>query len=111
MVVLKKIKSATLIESLVATVIILVVFLMASMVLNNLFSNVIKSNTVDIENYCNELEYLYINQKIKPPYQDVYLNWDIKIFEQQHQINEKQVVIEATNSEFNKSYNKILNVK
>jgi type II secretory pathway pseudopilin PulG len=109
MVVLKKIKSATLVESLVATVIILVVFFMASIVLNNLFSNVIKSNTVDIENYCNELEYLYKNQKIKPPYQDSYLNWVIKISLQPP--DNKELVIEAINTEFNKSYIRILNVR
>jgi hypothetical protein len=109
MVILKKIRSATLVESLVATVIILVVFFMASMVLNNLFSNVIKSNTIDIENYCNELEYLYQHQKIKPPYQDTYLNWDIQISLQAP--DNKKLVIEAINTEFNKSYVRVLNVR
>ena len=39
MVVLKKIKASTLMETLVATVLIIVVFMAASMILNNMFLN------------------------------------------------------------------------
>ena len=62
MVILKKIKASTLMETLVASVLIVVVFMISSMILNNLFSNTIKSNTRAIEAHINELQYLYINE-------------------------------------------------
>lgn len=79
MVVLKKIKSATLIEALVATVLIVIIFVIASLVLNNLVLNTFSKNTHAIENRMNELEYEIQNNIIKLPYQENYNNWDIKI--------------------------------
>jgi hypothetical protein len=64
MVILKKIKASTLMETLVATVLIIIVFIIASMILNNLFFNTIKNNTTQIDAHLNELQYLYINEKL-----------------------------------------------
>lgn len=79
MVVLKKIKSATLIEALVATVLIVIIFVIASLVLNNLVLNTFSKNTHAIENRMNELEYEVQNNTLKLPYQENYKGWDITI--------------------------------
>ncbi|WP_394775886.1 hypothetical protein [Flavobacterium sp.] len=79
MVVLKKIKSATLIEALVATVLIVIIFVIASLVLNNLILNTFSKNTHAVENRINELEYRIQNNIIKLPYQESYKGWEISI--------------------------------
>lgn len=79
MVVLKKIKASTLMETLIATVLIVVVFMMSSMILNNLFSNVIKNDTRDIDAYMNELQYLYQNGKLEVPFREDYKEWQISV--------------------------------
>ena len=97
MVVLKKIKASTLMETLVATVLIVVVFMLASVILNNLFSNTIKGNTADIDNYLSELEYQYMNNKIELPFFDDFKAWEI-IIQSNDQTEEQQVILEAVNS-------------
>ncbi|WP_264536591.1 hypothetical protein [Flavobacterium sp. N1736] len=79
MVILKKIKSATLIEALVATVLIVIIFVIASLVLNNLVLNTFSKNTHAIETRINEIEYEIENGIIKLPYQENYKDWDISI--------------------------------
>lgn len=79
MAVLKKIKSATLIEALVATVLIVIIFVIASMVLNNLVLNTFSKNTHPIENRINELKYEIQNNLIKSPYQESYKGWEITV--------------------------------
>lgn len=79
MVVLKKIKSATLIEALVATVLIVIVFVIASLILNNLVLNTFSKNTYGIENRMNEIEYEVQNKVIKVPYLESYKGWEISI--------------------------------
>ncbi len=66
-------------ETLVATVMIVIVFMIASMILNNLFSNTIKSNTRAIDAHLNEVQYLYLNDKIKTPYFDEFKDWQISV--------------------------------
>ncbi|OUS03129.1 hypothetical protein A9Q86_01545 [Flavobacteriales bacterium 33_180_T64] len=79
MVVLKKIKGSTIMETLIATVLIIVIFMLSSMILNNLFSSTIRNNTRLITSHLNELEYLYHNDKLSIPYQDDYQDWTIAI--------------------------------
>ncbi|RUT71270.1 hypothetical protein D0817_05150 [Flavobacterium cupreum] len=82
MVVLKKIKSATLIEAIVATVLIVIVFVIASLILNNLLLNTFSKNTHSIENRINELEYEVQHNTIQFPYQESYKGWEITIEQQ-----------------------------
>ncbi|SHM96879.1 hypothetical protein [Flavobacterium chilense] len=97
MVILKKIKSATLIEALVATVLIVIIFIVASLVLNNLVLNTLSKNTHAIENRMNELEYNTQNNNLKIPYQENYKGWDISI--NLEKISNKKVIsILATNT-------------
>ena len=77
--VLKKIKSATLVEALIATVLIVVVFIVASLVINNLLVNTFSNNTTEIESRLYELEYELQNKKIEIPYDEAYKNWQISI--------------------------------
>lgn len=96
MVVLKKIKSATLIEALVATVLIVIVFVIASLILNNLVLNTFSKNTHAIENRINELEYEVQNKVIKIPYQESFNGWEISI-ENETVSSKKTFVISAVN--------------
>lgn len=96
MVVLRKVKSATLIEALVATVLIVIVFVIASLILNNLVLNTFSKNTHTIENRINELGYDIQNNTIKLPYQENYKGWDINI--QQENFASGQIIqIQAVN--------------
>lgn len=79
MVVLKKVKASTLMETLVATVLIVAVFMIASLILNNLFSNSIKNSTQAIDNRLNELEYYVIHNSIQLPYKEDFESWTIYI--------------------------------
>ncbi|GIQ61395.1 hypothetical protein Flavo103_45300 [Flavobacterium collinsii] len=105
MVVLKKVKSATLIEALVATVLIVIIFIIASLVLNNLMLNTFSKNTHLIENRINELEYEILNQIVKLPYQENYKGWDIQI-NQETKSARKTIFISAINTNSKKEISK-----
>lgn len=79
MVILKKVKSATLVEAIVATVLVVIIFVIASLILNNLVLNTFSKNTHNVETRINELEYEIQNNAIKLPYQENFKNWDISI--------------------------------
>jgi predicted PurR-regulated permease PerM len=101
MVILKKIKSSSLIEVLVATVLIVVVFIIASLILNNLFANVFKNNVHHIENRIHQLEYSIVHQQITLPYQEEFGKWEIEIIEVP-QNKKKDIFIVAKNKETKK---------
>jgi len=101
MVILKKIKGSTLMETLVSSVLIVIIFMIASMILNNLFSYSIKNNTKIIETKLDELQYQYLNNTISLPYYDNFEKWTLSI----ETINEneiKHIEFEAFNSETTK---------
>ena len=79
MVVLRKIKGSTLMETLIATVLIMVIFVVSSLILNNLFSNSLKINKRGITAKLNEIEYLYLNHQLTVPHYDDYEQWDIRL--------------------------------
>ena len=95
-------------ETLVASVLIVVVFMISSMILNNLFSNTIKSNTRTIEAYINELQYLYKNEMLMLPYYDDIDHWDIEVTEVKVMQTSK-VLFEAINTETHNNYSKEIN--
>ena len=107
MVVLKKlnldyrVKASTLLETLVASVLIVVVFMISSMILNNLFSNTVKNNTRQVDAHLNELQYLYQNDKLQLPYADDFEQWTISI-EQATEFSKSFIVFEAINLETKK---------
>ena len=98
----RKVKSATLIESLVASVIIIIIFTIASLTLNNVFESSIKNNTNRVQNRMNELNYLYINDKIKSPYQEEFEDWNIRLL-QKTEGQKSFMLLEAVRKETKKS--------
>lgn len=66
-------------ETLVATVLIIVIFLLSSLILNNIFLGQVNSQTGPVETRINELNYLLINEKIETPYAETFNQWDISI--------------------------------
>lgn len=107
MVVLKKIKAATLVETLVASVIIVIVFLIASMSLNNVFKGMVTSDGSALENRIEELRYFVANDALKLPFYEEMDRWDISI--ESHQSTtvltylnksnskEKKIILDETN--------------
>ncbi len=87
MVILKKIRAATLIEVLTASVLIIIVFMIASMSFNNFFANQIQRDQSAIENRIKELQYLSIHQTIKLPYTEDFEDWEIIIVEEIEHVN------------------------
>jgi len=86
MVVLKKIRAATLVETLIASVIIVVVFMIASLSLNNIFRGAVIGNDSGLQNRIKELSYLYKNDKVFVPfYEDTDL-WEIIIEKQNGEV-------------------------
>lgn len=97
MVVLKKIKSATLIETLTASVLIVIVFMIASLSFNNIFRNYNDSDDNAIQNRIKELQYLCINDQIILPYDEEFIGWDIEIFRKK---NETILIYKRDDKEF-----------
>ncbi len=64
-------------ETLVATVLIVIIFVLSSLTLNGMFSNTIKSDASQIEVYLNELEYLYQTERLELPHYSQYKNWEV----------------------------------
>lgn len=86
MVVLKKVKAATLIETLTASVLIVVVFMVASLVLNNVFKNTVQVSKVNVNARINELYYLGVHEKLKLPYSENFENFEIEVYEENENI-------------------------
>lgn len=79
MVVLKRIKASTLIETMVATVLIVLIFMMASLLLNSIFSNSIQANHQQPITQLQKLEYHYKNGNITTPYVQELDQWNIEL--------------------------------
>lgn len=103
MVILKKVKASTLIETVTASIIIVIVFVIASLTLNNVFARSIKNDTSQIENRINKLEYQFLNKKIIIPYRASYENWKISIFREKENTTQ-WVVFKAENSSLKKTF-------
>jgi len=87
MVILEKVKSSTLIEALVATVLIVIVFMVASLVLNNLLLNSFSKNTHAVETRISELEYQLQYKTITLPHKEEFRNWDIDVHKEKNDAN------------------------
>lgn len=98
MVVLKKLKASTLMETMVATVLIVVIFMFSSLILNSLFSAQVIGNLQPIKSHLDQLEYQYVNQKINLPYYEEWKTWDITISTTQNMVQIEAVEKEASGS-------------
>ena len=63
----KKKKGSSLIETLIASVLIMIVFGISMVTVGNVLERTVKSNTRFIDNELNRLEYLYLNGMIATP--------------------------------------------
>ena len=95
MAVLNKIKGATLMETLVSTVLIFVLFMMASATLNHLFSRSVETNTRTLEARLNTLQYLWEHDKLQLPYTEAQDDWLITV-ERYQEYGRNEVAFEAT---------------
>ena len=107
MFVLKKLKASTLMETMVATVLIVVLFMMASLIINSLMAVSSKSNLTPIKEHINSLEYGFHNQSLPLPYYEDWSGWEITgemtLVNGIHQIN-----ISALNQETQQNVNATL---
>ncbi|RLD85012.1 MAG: hypothetical protein DRJ07_03975 [Bacteroidetes bacterium] len=76
---LKKLRASTIIETLVASVIIIIIFTIASLTLNNISKGLVKKDTSIIDNRFTKLIYLHRNNKIEIPHQEDFYDWEINI--------------------------------
>src|SRR5690606_4226789 len=74
-----KLGASTLMETLVATVLIVVVFMMASMTLNSLFANTIAQNDDEIRQELLYLQYRYGHGRLPLPYYGEIGPWSIEV--------------------------------
>lgn len=77
MVILIRVKGASLVETLTASVIIVVVFMIASFSFNNIFLNSIRADDQLLQNRVEELQYLSGNGRISYPYYEEGPYWEI----------------------------------
>lgn len=69
-------------ETLVATSIIIIVFVVASLVLNNTFKNLAQKDSFSIENRMEELRYLVEQEQLNVPYQENFNREMIELFKE-----------------------------
>jgi len=76
----RKITAATLMETLIATVIILAVFVTASLCLNHTFRLTVRANTFEIETKLAQLTYRSRHKQLPLPYFETLDNVDYHVF-------------------------------
>lgn len=89
-------------ETLVATVIIVLVFMISSFLLNSLFNNTVKYNTDAVQTHISELIYLSEHDQLGIPFDDTFNDWNISIeregekliFEASHKETKKTIRVE-----------------
>ncbi|WP_241485193.1 hypothetical protein [Psychroserpens damuponensis] len=89
-------------ETLISMVLVIVIFMVSSMILNNMFSNTIKNNTRLISSHLNELEYQFINDKLILPYHDEYNGWSVSVTKEKQE-NKDYVQFSALHPVTNKT--------
>jgi len=96
-----RLKGSSLVETLMATIIIMIVFAIAMLSIGNVLENSVKNSTSDIDTELNKLTYLYENGLIKVPDAQDYKAWKIEIQKvKEGEIN--YVVFKGTHKQNNK---------
>lgn len=93
-----KVKSSSLIETVVATVIIIVVFTIASLTLTTVMSGITKSNTFKVQNRLDFLFYKIDNEQLELPYEENYDQFTLELFPLDEE-DIKSVILKATHKE------------
>lgn len=97
MVVLKKIKGSTLMETMVATVLIVVLFMMSSLLLNTIFASSVSGDKQNINTHLEQLAYRYKTGNLALPHYEEKEEWNIAVASENNGSN-TYVVLEATNT-------------
>jgi len=66
-------------ETMVATVLIVIIFMVASLLMNSLMAAKVKGNTQPVREKLQELEYLYTHGQLQLPYSEDWEDWEIRI--------------------------------
>lgn len=94
-------------ETLVATVLLIVIFMVSSLTVNHLFGSTATYDTRSAATYLHELEYRYRNGMLPLPYAEAYHDWNINIYSHiQH--NTVCVTLEATHTQTRKTITETL---
>ena len=88
-------------ETLVATVLIVIIFMVSSMVLNNIIARNVRQNSERVEERMNRLEYEYNHRAFQLPYQEDFESWEISVFDGSNE-NSPEVMVEALHVKTNK---------
>ncbi|MEO1486505.1 MAG: hypothetical protein AAFU57_12205 [Bacteroidota bacterium] len=91
MVVLRKIKASTLMETLVASVLIVIIFMVSSLVLNSVFQSHMDDGTESVRQELLWLEYQYENQQLPLPYLEKQKDWTLTV----SQTNPEEPIFQA----------------
>ncbi|NAS12913.1 hypothetical protein [Poritiphilus flavus] len=83
MALLKRIKASTLMETLVGTALIVLLFALSSTILNSMFANSIRFNRQDIVEHLHELQYQYQHAQITLPYKSDFESWEMHVYQEQ----------------------------
>ena len=97
----KKIEGASLVETLIASLLIMIVFGISITTVTNVLERTVKNNTRAIDNELNRLEYLYKNGKLEVPNSMDTNGWFIEI-ETEKEGDLTFVVFTAKNSKIQK---------
>lgn len=104
--ILRKISGSTLLESLIASVLIVVIFMVSSLILNNVIETKIKKDTSSIDYFVKKIEYQYLNDNIEIPFSQYENNWYIAVTEERSDNkNFKKIIIKAKHTENQNSLN------
>ena len=76
---LRKVKGSSLVETLIATVVIMIVFGIAMVTISNVLENTVKSSTSKIDSELNKLVYLYEHNELTVPDVKEFNQWNIRI--------------------------------
>lgn len=77
--VLRKIKASSLVETLAASVLIMIVFMIANLSFTSILTNQRHSKTAILENKIRELEYLVYHHQLSLPYEEEFMQIPIAI--------------------------------
>lgn len=104
----RKIHASTLMETLVATSIIILVFIVASLVLNNTLKSSAKNDSFALQNRLEELHYLYNNNQITLPYEEQFLGDTIELTKELDENTSYLIITAGSASNTNKITSKYI---
>jgi len=90
-------------ETLVATVLTVVIFMISSMLLNNIFSNSMRGKSHYITERLHRLKYQYQNKSLKIPYYEDSGDWEFSVVKE-NEDDIELVVFKAENQKIQKSF-------